>query len=221
VADLIKTVGPHPSWDKAPFWNTYFKEVLPKLEAELARGHTVLPPQPDWFNCFQLGIDDIKVVLIGQDPYPNEGDAHGYAFSVQPHRPLTGSLRNLFKEYQNDLGYQAPPSGDLRGWASRGVFLFNTALTVRRGQAGSHLEIWERFTYEVLSYLSRKRKGLVWLLLGNKAQEYRALIDTTKHCVIAAGHPSPLNRTKPFLGSKVFSKACAYLKCTPEELWKL
>lgn len=220
TSDLIQTVGPHHSWNKMTAWRTYYEKILPVLEKE-SETYTILPQRSDWFNAFQLGVDNIRVVILAQDPYPTKGDAHGYAFSVQPHRSIPPSLRNIFKEYEADLGFSPPSSGDLRGWAQRGVFLFNTALTVRQGVANSHTKLWERFTYETLSYLSRKRQGIVWVLLGSKAQQYKALIDESSNLVICAGHPSPLNRTVPFLGCRMFSRSCEWLHLTPEELWKL
>jgi uracil-DNA glycosylase len=221
MQEVIKTVGPHHSWDKFKCWNIYYKEVLPKLEAELTESVPILPLRSDWFNAFQLGVDDIKVIILGQDPYPTKGVAHGYAFSTQPHCSIPASLQTIFREYQDDLQYSKPSSGDLRRWASRGVFLLNTALTVREGHAGSHVKIWERFTYALLSELSRRREGIVWVLLGNKAQQYKGLIDEERHHIICAGHPSPLNRSKPYLGCRMFSRSCKYLGITPEELWKL
>jgi uracil-DNA glycosylase len=213
--------GPHHSWNSFKCWKIYYDEVLPKLEAEERAGKVILPPREHRFNAFQLGVDDIKVVLLGQDPYSTKGDAHGYSFSVQPHRRIPPSLSRIFSEYQDDLQYSKPSSGDLRRWASRGVFLLNTALTVREGIANSHTDIWSKFTYVLLSELSRRRKGIVYVLLGAKAQQYKALIDEDHNCVICAGHPSPLNRAVPFLGCKMFSRSCKYLGLTPEELWKL
>lgn len=200
-------------------WDVYYKHVLPALEKEDLS--TVLPRRSDWFNAFEVDPDKIRVVLLSQDPYPTKGVAHGYAFSVQPHCTIPPSLRNVLREYSDDLGYKTPRTGDLRAWAQRGVFLFNTALTVQEGKAGTHLSLWSRLTYEVLSQLSHRRTGIVFMLWGKEAQQYRGLIDETKHLVLTAAHPSPINTRGGFLGCKHFSKACEYLNVTPEELWKL
>ena len=212
--------GPHPNWNIYRCWKVYYDQVLPKIEED-AKEFSILPQRSDWFNAFEVDPEQIRVVLLAQDPYYTKGTAHGYSFSTQPHCRIPPSLQTIFSEYQNDLGYSKPSSGDLRRWAERGVLLLNTALTVREGQAGSHLEIWERFTYALLSELSRRREGIVWVLLGAKAQQYKALIDEDRHHIITAGHPSPRNCSRPFLGCKMFSRTCKYLNITPEELWKI
>lgn len=203
------------------FWDYYYKNVLPVLEKDI---DNVLPRRENWFKVYEQGVDDIKVVILGQDPYPTKGVAHGLAFSTLPHvKPLPPSLVRIFKEYQDDLGFPEPRTGDLRAWASRGVFLFNTALTVRAGRPASHIDLWSKLAYETVSLLSNRREKLVWLLWGKHAHEFEAAIDKTKHLVLTAGHPSPLNRSRStsFLGCRHFSKACDYLGIKPEELWKL
>jgi uracil-DNA glycosylase len=164
----------------------------------------VLPRQEDWFKALELTpFDKVKVVILGQDPYPTKGHAHGLAFSVQPHvRSLPPSLRNILKEYQSDLGYPAPRSGDLREWAERGVLLWNTILTVEEGKPLSHAGIgWEKLTYEIIKALADRGK-VVMVLWGKKAQEYTALCHPLP--VVASPHPSPLS--KGFLGSKPFTR---------------
>lgn len=161
-------------------------------------------------------FDDVKVVILGQDPYPTKGRANGLAFSVFPNtKPVPASLRNILSEYTKDLGHPYPSTGDLTQWAQQGVLLLNTILTVPDGQRLGHDGLgWERLIHEALSTLSRKRNGIVWMLWGAKANEYRAVIDEDRHLVISSGHPSPLARLAPypFLGSKPFSKCNAYLK---------
>lgn len=216
----LEWTGPHESWNNYKFWKLYFKDTQPKLDEIEERGTEVFPPRAVRFDAFQLGLDEIKVVILGQDPYPTKGVAHGYAFSTLPHvKPLPPSLRNIFNEYEEDLQFPRPRNGDLRDWASRGVFLLNTALTVESGRPGSHLDIWSKFTYGVMQALSEQRHTIVWVLLGNKAQEFQALVPPHHH-VITAGHPSPLNRSGTFLGSKIFTKTCNLLNL-PKEFWKL
>jgi uracil-DNA glycosylase len=221
----VKWTSPHPSWNKYKCWDEYFKNIAPTLESIENVGNTILPPASNRFNAFQLGVDDIKVVLIGQDPYHTKGMAHGYSFSVLPHNPTPPSLARIFDEACRDLGeenFPRPRSGDLRAWHSRGVFLYNAALTVEMGKPLSHINLWSKFTYETLSRLSRSRDGIVWMLLGKQAQVYKALIENSgrSHLILCAGHPSPLNRSDPFYGSGVFSKSVEYLN-VPKTWWRL
>jgi uracil-DNA glycosylase len=181
----------------------------------------VLPRQEDWFKALELTpFDKVKVVILGQDPYHTKGMAHGLAFSVQPHiKTLPPSLRNILKEYQSDLGYPQPRSGDLRAWAERGVLLWNTILTVEEGKPLSHADIgWEKLTYEIIRSL-QDRGDCTFLLMGKKAQAYAGGIDPS--VVIGVPHPSPLS--KGFIGSKPFTRtnqALAKLQIEPVE-WRL
>ncbi len=203
-------------WSQLRFWKSY-RWAEGGLEFDLNKPST-LPSRDQWFKAFDLTpFDEVKVVILGQDPYPTKGHAHGLAFSVQPHvKPLPYSLRNILREYQESLGCLPPRSGSLLSWAEHGVLLLNTILTVEEGKSLSHQGLgWENLTYEALRTLSDKKTNLVFMLWGKKAQEYKALIDHDKHLVLCAPHPSPLSQrsmTKGFLGCKHFSKANAYLK---------
>lgn len=214
-------------WSELKFWSTTYPELpakMPKFRKGSGEGagmdfSKVFPPPEHWFRAFDLcPYDKVKCVILGQDPYHKEGLANGLAFSVWPHvKSWPPSLRNVLAEYQSDLGLPCPRTGDLRPWADAGVLLLNTILTGgyaegEKGKALSHQGIgWERLTYEVLSVLSKERDGIVFMLWGKKAQEYMALVDTSRHCVLTANHPSPLSKTG-FLGCKHFSKANAYRK---------
>lgn len=173
-----------------------------------------LPPHELWFRAFELTpFDKVKVVILGQDPYPTKGHANGLAFSVNPNvQPLPASLRNIFQEYCADLHLPHPRNGDLTLWAERGVLLLNTILTVEEGKPLSHKGLgWEKLTIEVVRTLSEYRRNLVAILWGNNAQQYRGLIDEDRHKVLASPHPSPLSAGRGFFGSRPFSRANAYL----------
>lgn len=217
---VIKTVGPHHSWNKCKNWDVYFKDIQPMLEEYEAAGKVILPPAENRFRCFELGLDDIKVVILGQDPYPTKGHAHGLAFSTLPHiDPIPPSLRNIFTEMQEDVGGSRPRSGDLRVWSTKGIFLFNTALTVEEGKPVSHLNLWRKFTYATLSRVSRCKQPIAWLLWGKQAQQYEALVPA-HHLKLCAGHPSSLS-VKLFRGCKHFSKAAEFLNEDPLKFWSL
>jgi uracil-DNA glycosylase len=158
-------------------------------------------------------FNDVKVVILGQDPYPTRGHAHGLAFSVPASvRNLPPSLRNILREYTNDLHLPLPRNGDLSLWADRGVLLLNTILTVQEGKPLSHKGLgWEKLTIEVIQKLSEYRDGLVFILWGNHAQQYRGLIDENKHHVLVSPHPSPLSANRGFFGSRPFTRANARL----------
>jgi uracil-DNA glycosylase len=154
----------------------------------------------------------VKVVILGQDPYHGEGQANGLAFSVAPGLPFPPSLLNIFKELKADLGIPMPPNGDLSRWAAQGVFLLNATLTVRANSAGSHQnQGWESVTDAVIQTISREREGVVFLLWGAYAQKKEELIDSKRHCILKAPHPSPLAAHRGFWGCKHFSKANDYL----------
>lgn len=198
------------SWKRvlAPeFEKPYFQELARKLHEEKRAGRTIYPPGPLIFNAFNLTpFPKVKVVIIGQDPYHGPGQAEGLSFSVPHGIPLPPSLVNIYREIESDLGVRLYKDGSLRGWAEQGVFLLNAVLTVRAGQPTSHSKIgWAEFTDAVIRTLSEQREGLVFLLWGNFARSKRALIDTTRHTVLEAPHPSPLARGA-FFGCRHFSK---------------
>lgn len=198
-------------WDE--FQQPYFAELKQFLRAE-KRAHTVYPPGPMIFNAFnKTPFDKVKVVIIGQDPYHEEGQAHGLCFSVQDGIPHPKSLINIFKELSEDVGMTIPQSGNLEKWTAQGVFLLNATLTVRAHEAGSHQNHgWERFTDAAIRKLSEQREGLVFLLWGNYAKQKEAIIDTTKHYILSTVHPSPLSAHRGFFGCKHFSKTNEILK---------
>ncbi len=175
--------------------------------------HVVYPDMYDLFNCFRFTpFSDVKAVLLGQDPYHNEGQAHGLCFSVRDGVAKPPSLENMFKELKEDLGYEPPKSGDLTKWAREGVLLMNTALTVRAHQANSHANCgWSWFTDSVISLLSKQKENLVFLLWGGNARKKVPLIDRSKHLVLECAHPSPLSAYNGFFGCRHFSKTNAYL----------
>ena len=187
--------------------------------------YTVYPDMYDLYNCFLFTpFEKVKVVLLGQDPYHGEGQAHGLCFSVQKGIPNPPSLENIFKELQSDIQCPRPPSGDLTKWAKEGVLLLNTSLTVRAHQANSHSKCgWAWFTDSVIKLLSDKKENLVFILWGGNARSKKPLIDQTKHFVIESVHPSPLSAYNGFFESKPFSKTNAYLssKNIPPIDWDL
>lgn len=198
------------SWKRvlAPeFEKPYFQALVQQLHAEKRAGRTIYPPGPLIFNAFALTpFDKVKVVILGQDPYHGPGQAEGLSFSVPPGVAIPPSLVNIYKEIETDLGVQLHKDGSLRGWAQQGVFLLNAALTVRAGQPTSHSRIgWTEFTDAVIRTLSDQRTGLVFLLWGNYARSKKELIDTTRHTVLEAAHPSPLARGA-FFGCRHFSR---------------
>ena len=185
----------------------YFEELKRFLIAEKQQ-FPVYPPGPLIFNAFDLTpFDKVKVVILGQDPYHEPGQAHGLCFSVLPGTKFPPSLMNIFQELQSDLGVPVPPTGNLEGWARQGVLLLNATLTVRAHQAGSHQRHgWETFTDAAISRLSEKRSGIVFLLWGSYAQAKAQLIDATKHYILTAPHPSPLSAYRGFFGCRHFSQ---------------
>jgi uracil-DNA glycosylase len=197
------------SWKKilfAEFEKPYFSELKSFLVSEKAR-YAVYPPGPKIFEAFnRTPFGKVKVVLLGQDPYHGPGQAHGLCFSVPAGVVFPPSLQNILRELQTDLGYPYPQSGDLSKWADQGVFLLNATLTVRANQAGSHQgRGWETFTDSVISALSSERDKLVFLLWGKYARNKTSLIDTSKHYVLEAPHPSPLSVYRGFFGCRHFS----------------
>ena len=193
----------------------YFQQMLERVKAERLNGQTVYPPAADVFNAFKATeFDQVKVVILGQDPYHGEGQAHGLAFSVRQGVRIPPSLQNIYKELATDIaGFQIPAHGYLQHWAEQGVLLLNTVLTVRAGQAHSHAAFgWETFTDCVIRRLAEQREGLVFILWGSHAQKKGAFIDRNRHLVLSAPHPSPLSAHRGFFGSRPFSQTNAYLK---------
>ena len=200
------------------FEKPYFEQLTGFVRDEY-RSNTVYPPGSLIFNAFEhCPFDKVKVVLLGQDPYHEPGQAHGLCFSVQKGTRFPPSLINIFKEIQSDMGKPIPESGDLTRWADQGVLLLNATLTVRAHIAGSHQNKgWETFTDAVIQHLAKQREHIVYILWGSYAQRKGAIIDTTKNLVLQSTHPSPLSASRGFFGNKHFSKANAYLKETGQE----
>ena len=194
------------------FEKDYFKQLVDFVKNEYSR-YRVYPPGPFIFNAFNsCPFDKVKVVILGQDPYHEPGQAHGLCFSVKEGVPYPPSLVNIFKEIQDDLGTPAPANGELVRWAEQGVLLLNATLTVRAHQAGSHQNKgWETFTDAVIHRLAEEREHIVFILWGSYAQKKGAFIDTSKHLVLKSAHPSPLSAYRGFFGNKHFSKANQYL----------
>lgn len=189
------------------FSKPYFAQIKDFLSESKAKGSTIFPPGPLIFNAFEkTPFDKVRVVILGQDPYHNPGQAMGLCFSVPRNMPLPASLKNIYKELHRDIGFTIPDHGDLSAWASHGVFLLNAILTVEQNKAGSHGSIgWHLFTNAVIRILSEEREGLFFLLWGNYARAKKELIDLKKHTVLEAAHPSPLARDA-FKGCSHFSK---------------
>lgn len=195
------------------FDKPYFKALTDFVREEYARG-TVYPAGRNIFNAFDLcPFEKVKVVIIGQDPYHEPGQAHGLCFSVQDGVQFPPSLRNIFKEISDDLGKPVPASGDLTHWARQGVLLLNATLTVRAGQAGSHQgHGWEEFTDAVIRELNVSRDGLVFILWGGYAKKKGAMIDRSRHLVLSSAHPSPLSAYSGFFGNHHFSLTNKWLE---------
>ena len=203
------------SWKKhlAPeFEADYFSRLTSFVRDEYAR-YTVYPPGKLIFNAFNsCAFDKVKVVIIGQDPYHEPGQAHGLCFSVNDGVPFPPSLQNIFKEIASDLGTPAPTSGNLTRWTEQGVLLMNATLTVRAHQAGSHQNKgWETFTDAAIRHLADEREHLVFILWGSYAQKKGAMIDRNKHLILSSAHPSPLSAYRGFFGNGHFSKTNKYL----------
>ena len=215
------------SWKDAlacEFEKPYFESLVRVLSQEKAAGKIIYPPGSQIFRAFELTpVDQVKVVILGQDPYHGPGQAHGLSFSVPSGVPAPPSLKNIFKEIETDLGVRMSGQPNLESWARQGVLLLNAVLTVRASEAASHGRIgWQEFTDAVIKYISDNCKGVVFMLWGNFARTKAALIDTSKHVVLEAAHPSPLARGA-FFGCRHFSRANEALSAfgrTPID-WKL
>ena len=196
----------------AEFEKPYFSALTDFVRHEYTTT-TCYPPGSLIFNAFNLcPFDRVKVVIIGQDPYHEPGQAQGLSFSVPEGVPFPPSLQNIFKEIQFDLGKPMPPTGDLTRWAEQGVLLLNATLTVRAHQAASHQRHgWEQFTDAAIRALNAERENLVFILWGGYARKKKSLVTNPKHAIIESAHPSPLSAYRGFFGSKPFSKANAYL----------
>jgi uracil-DNA glycosylase len=195
------------------FEQPYMQQLRSFLQQEKAAGKTIFPPGPQVFNALNsTALDQVRVVIIGQDPYHGPGQAHGLSFSVPPGVRTPPSLQNIFKEIHRDLGFPIPPHGCLQSWAEQGVLLLNAVLTVEQAQAGSHAKRgWERFTSKVIEIINARREHCVFLLWGSYAQRKGEQIDRQRHCVLTSVHPSPLSAHRGFIGNGHFSAANRYL----------
>lgn len=217
----------HPSWEEVlhdEFQQPYFAQLAEAVRSAY-RSATIYPPASLIFNAFNLTpFNEVKVVILGQDPYHGPGQAMGLSFSVPKGVALPPSLRHIFIEAHNDLQMPFPHSGDLTPWTQQGVLLLNATLTVEAGQPNSHAHLgWQRFTDKVISLLSTMREHIVFILWGRYAQSKVQLIDRSRHCILTAPHPSPLSAYRGFFGSKPFSQTNFYLiqHCITPIQWDL
>lgn len=224
LAKLANKVGPNNmglSWKKAlavEFNKDYFKKLMQFVQSE-RKSHTIYPYESDVYSWTKhCDINEIKVVIIGQDPYHQARQAHGLCFSVPVGITPPPSLVNIYKELDSDIeGFSAPKHGNLTGWSKQGVLLLNACLTVRASQANSHKDKgWENFTDAVIRWINQNQKNVVFLLWGSYAQKKGSFIDKKKHCVLKSVHPSPLSAYRGFLGCKHFSKTNEYLEKTKQ-----
>jgi uracil-DNA glycosylase len=207
----------HPSWLEPlrhEFNQTYMSELKRFLSEQREKGKRIFPKGSEWFRALDLTpLEDVRVVILGQDPYHGEGQAHGLCFSVQPGVQIPPSLVNIYKEIESDLGIRPARHGFLEHWAKQGVLLLNSVLTVEMGRAASHRDRgWERFTDQIIQIIDAKTEPVVFMLWGSYAQKKAAFVDRSKHLVLKAPHPSPLSAHSGFFGCKHFSKANAFLE---------
>jgi uracil-DNA glycosylase len=212
-----RTVNIEPSWYgplAAEFEQPYMRELRAFLVAQKQMGKRIFPAGSEFFNAFShTPLHKVKVVILGQDPYHGEGQAHGLCFSVRPGVDVPPSLQNIYKELQAELGLPIPNHGNLTAWADQGVLLLNSVLSVECARAASHQgKGWERFTDRVIEVINQQREGVVFLLWGSYAQRKGAIIDGTRHCVLKAPHPSPLSAHRGFFGCGHFVAANRYLQ---------
>ncbi len=203
-------------WEAAlrpEFKKAYYRRLFQTVGEEY-RKYRIYPPAGDIFNAFHFTpLPDVKVVILGQDPYHEEGQAHGLSFSVRPGIEIPPSLVNIYQELHDDLGCEIPKSGCLEKWAKQGVLLLNTVLTVRAHQANSHREIgWEEFTDAAIRVLAEQKRPMVFILWGRPAQRKQSMIHRPEHLVIASPHPSPLSAYRGFFGSRPFSRTNIFLQ---------
>ena len=207
------------------FQKPYLDNLRTFLRAEKQQGKTIFPPSTAIFSAFSYTpFSQVKVVILGQDPYHGYGQAHGLCFSVQPGVPIPPSLQNIYKELARDTAFQIPPHGCLEAWARQGVLLLNAVLTVEEGKPGAHQNRgWETFTDAVIAHLNAQRDHIVFLLWGSYAQKKGQVIDRTRHLVLTSVHPSPLSAYRGFLGCSHFSQTNLYLQKTGQApiCWQL
>lgn len=198
----------------AEFQAPYMQQLREFLISEKAAGKVIYPHSSDWFRAFELTpLDDVRVVILGQDPYHGPNQAHGLCFSVRPGQRVPPSLVNIYKELYDDLGIRPVNHGCLESWARQGVLLLNTALTVEQGQAASHRgKGWETFTDRAIATVNAEAKPSVFLLWGSPARQKKALVDTHRHLILESPHPSPLSAYRGFFGNHHFSQANAFLE---------
>lgn len=213
----VQDVKLNSSWKEhlqAEFEKSYMQELKTFLKSEKEKKKTIYPPGPQIFNALNTtDFDNVKVVILGQDPYHGPNQAMGLSFSVPRGVRPPPSLLNIFKEIESDLKIKRPDHGDLSTWAEQGVLLLNATLTVEATKAGSHQKKgWELFTDKIIESLNREKENLVFMLWGSYAQKKGEFIDRKKHCVLESVHPSPLSAHRGFLGCKHFSKANKYLE---------
>lgn len=226
--DQEERIKLEPGWKHAlrdEFDKPYMAELRAFLQKEKAAGKAIYPPGPLIFNALNTTpLDQVKVVILGQDPYHGPGQAHGLCFSVQPGVATPPSLQNIYKELKRDLNIDMPKHGYLQSWAEQGVLLLNTSLTVEHGNAGSHAKQgWQPFTDRIIQVVSEQRDHLVFLLWGAHAQSKQRLVDPKKHIVLKSAHPSPLSAHRGFLGNGHFSRCNEFLEqrgLTPID-WRL
>ena len=197
---------------KEEFGKEYYKKLYQTVNEEY-KTHVIYPPADDLFNAFHFTpLHEVKVIILGQDPYHNEGQAHGLCFSVQKGVEIPPSLLNIYKELQDDLNCTMPSSGYLKKWADQGVLLLNTVLTVRAHEANSHKGIgWEEFTDAAIRILNEQDRPIVFMLWGSNAREKKKMLNNPKHLILEAPHPSPLSAYRGFFGCRHFSKCNAFL----------
>ena len=191
----------------------YYQKLMQFLDEEYAH-RTIYPPREDLFTCFtSCPFEAVKVVILGQDPYHQPDQAHGLCFSVRKGVPIPRSLKNIYKELKRDMTIDAPSHGCLTDWTKQGVFLMNTVMSVREGQAASHKKKgWETFTDTVISALNEQEKGIVFVLWGSHAQKKAEMITGRQHRILMSAHPSPLSASRGFFGSRPFSTVNRYLE---------
>ncbi len=217
MTDTIDSIRLEPGWRErlaGEFAQPYMAALKQFLVKEREQGKRIFPKGSEWFRALDLTpLEDVCVVILGQDPYHGPGQAHGLCFSVPPDVPPPPSLVNIFKELESDLGIRAARHGFLEHWAKQGVLLLNSVLTVEIGRAASHRDRgWERFTDQIVAQVNGKAEPVVFMLWGSYAQKKAAFVDASRHLVLKAPHPSPLSAHSGFFGCRHFSKANAFLE---------
>ena len=214
MGKAVQLEGSWLEWLAPQFEQSYMADLRAFLLAEKKAGKAVFPAGGEIFNAFaHTPLEQVKVVILGQDPYHGPGQAHGLCFSVRPGVQIPPSLQNIFKEIRDELGYPIPAHGDLTSWADQGVLLLNSVLSVESGRAASHQgKGWETFTDQVIDVVNREREGVVFMLWGSYAQRKGSIIDRQRHCVLTSPHPSPLSAHRGFFGCGHFVAANEYLQ---------